>query len=221
MKIKALIAVRSGSVRVENKNIKPFAGTTLLDIKIKQLLQIKGLDGIIVNSNDEEILGLAAKYPVTLTKRDQRFATNEVLMSDVYENMAQHADTDVIMYSNVTNPLLNDHSIEEMISLFRRGGDFDSVNSVHAIKEFMYQDGKAINYDPLHQPRSQDLPNIVAINFALSLISKENMIKYKNVVGHKPHLFEIDEIEAIDIDTILDFEIAEFLYQRKLNEKLD
>ena len=32
--IKALIAVRSGSLRVKNKNIKPFAGSSLLEIKI-------------------------------------------------------------------------------------------------------------------------------------------------------------------------------------------
>ena len=35
--IKALVAVRSGSQRVLNKNIRPFAGSSLLEIKIKQL----------------------------------------------------------------------------------------------------------------------------------------------------------------------------------------
>ena len=33
-KISALIAVRSGSKRVINKNIRPFANTNLLEIKI-------------------------------------------------------------------------------------------------------------------------------------------------------------------------------------------
>lgn len=40
MTIKALIPVRSGSVRVKNKNIRPFAGTTLLEIKIRQNIGI-------------------------------------------------------------------------------------------------------------------------------------------------------------------------------------
>jgi CMP-N,N'-diacetyllegionaminic acid synthase len=219
MKIKAMVAVRSGSVRVQNKNIRPFAGTTLLDIKLRQLKRIKGLDGVIVNSNDDEILAVAEKHGVQLVKRDQRYASNEVSMSDVYENMAQNFDADVVMYSNVTNPLLENSSIEQMIELFRRGGDFDSVNSVNAIKEFMYLDGKAINYDPLNQPRSQDLPNIVAINFAISLITRENMIKYKNVVGRKPFLFTISETESVDIDTQLDFDIAEYLYQRNITNE--
>ena len=37
MIIKALVAVRSGSMRVVNKNIRPFAGSTLLEVKLNQL----------------------------------------------------------------------------------------------------------------------------------------------------------------------------------------
>lgn len=218
MKIKALVAVRSGSVRVLNKNIRPFAGTTLLDIKIKQLLKIRGLDGIVVNSNDEEILSIAARYNVETVLRDQHFASNEVTMSAVYANMAENFSGDTVMYSNVTNPLFEVASIENMIKIYKDGGDFDSVNSVNSIKEFMWLDGKAINYDPSQQPRSQDLPNIQAINFAISLISRSNMIQFRNVVGHKPFLYEISETEAVDIDTQLDFDIAEILYKRRLEE---
>ena len=75
-----------------------------------------------------------------------------------------------------------------------------------------------MNYDPLNQPRSQDLPNIHAINFAISLISKQNMIAHRNVVGIKPLLYEVSETEATDIDTQLDFDIAEVLYKRRLED---
>ena len=34
-KLTAVIPVRKGSQRVKNKNLKPFAGSTLLDIKIE------------------------------------------------------------------------------------------------------------------------------------------------------------------------------------------
>ena len=56
MKIKALVAVRSGSQRVVNKNIRPFAGSTLLEVKLNQLKRIPNLDGIIVNSNDDQMI---------------------------------------------------------------------------------------------------------------------------------------------------------------------
>ena len=47
-KLTAIVPVRGGSVRVPNKNIKRFNGTTLLDIKLSQLKKIRYIDDIIV-----------------------------------------------------------------------------------------------------------------------------------------------------------------------------
>lgn len=217
MKIKALVAVRSGSVRVENKNIRSFAGSSLLEIKLKQLKRIPNLDGIIVNSNDEQMLKIAAMMGTETVRREEYYASNEVSMSDVYKNMAEHSDTDVIAYINVTNPLLKDETIIQAIELYKKmiaEGVFDSLNTGHLIKEFMFKDNLPINYDLQNQPRSQDLPDIVALNFAINIISREKMIERKNVVGYRPNLYIIDEIEATDIDNQIDFEFAEFVYQK-------
>jgi CMP-N,N'-diacetyllegionaminic acid synthase len=219
MKIKALIAVRSGSVRVPSKNVRAFAHTTLLDIKIRQLLRVKELDGIVVNSNSPEILERCSQYDVEQVLRGDYFASNEVYMSEVYTDMAQNFSGDVVVYANVTNPLLEDETISSMVNKFRDLGDeFDSVNSTHLIKEFMFLDGKPINYDLQHQPRSQDLPDIHAINFAISAISKADMISLGNVVGTKPFLWKIGETESLDIDSMLDFQVAEHLYRLKQDE---
>ena len=40
------------------------------------------------------------------------------------------------------------------------------------------------------------------------------MIKCKNVVGTKPNIYIMTEEEATDIDTPLDFEVAEILYRK-------
>ncbi|MCL1998898.1 MAG: hypothetical protein FWG65_09030 [Turicibacter sp.] len=80
----------------------------------------------------------------------------------------------------------------------------------------MFKDNAPINYDLLAQPRSQDLPDILALNFACSVISKDAMIECKNVVGKRPYLQPIEEIEATDIDSLVDFEFAEFLYRKGL-----
>ena len=66
--IKGLVAVRSGSTRVSNKNIRPFAGSNLLKLKLEQLLRIPELDGIVVNSNDDEMLSIAKKMGVEKKK---------------------------------------------------------------------------------------------------------------------------------------------------------
>ena len=220
MKVKALIAVRSGSERVLNKNLRPFAGSNLLELKIKQLKTIKEFDGIIVNSNDDRMLEIADQLGVETVKRDPLYATSSVSMSDVYKNMAENFNGDIVVYANATNPLVNTESYTNGIKKFREirdKGKFDSLNSAHLVKEFMFLDNKPINYDLEHQPRSQDLPNIYALNFAFSILTKEDMIKYTNVIGRAPYMYELTESESVDIDTEFDFEIAEFLYRKKYN----
>jgi len=215
MKIKALVAVRFGSVRVSNKNLRPFAGSNLLELKLCQLKRISNLDGIVVNSNDEGMLQIAQEYGCEVVKRDAVFSSNEVFMSDVYQNMAENFNGDVVAYINVTNPLIRDESLYNTIEIYRKiCKEFDSVNTAHYVKEFMFKDNKPVNYDLLKQPRSQDLPDILALNFACNVISREQMIECKNVVGRKPYIHPIDELEATDIDSQIDFEFAEFVYRR-------
>jgi len=215
MKVKALVAVRSGSQRVQNKNIRPFAGSSLLEIKLAQLLNIRNLDGVIVNSNDDRMLQIAEKMGCETVKRDEYFASNDVSMSEVYKNMAENFNGDIIVYANVTNPLLKSYTIEKAIETYMmKSEDYDSLNSAHLIKEFLFKDGLPINYKLEKQPRSQDLPDIYALNFAINIIEREKMIECKNVVGKRPYIWGIDEIEATDIDNPIDFEFAEYVYIR-------
>ncbi len=215
MKIKALVAVRSGSVRVENKNIRPFAGSTLLERKLMQLKRISLLDGVIVNSNDDAMLDISKRHGCEAVKRDALYASNEVSMSDVYENMARHCNADVIVYANVTNPLIRDETLYRSIQAYQGAErQFDSLNSAHLVKEFLFLNSRPLNYDLLHQPRSQDLPDIMALNFAVNILAKETMIACKNVVGMNPSLFLIDEVEAADIDNQIDFDFAEYIVKQ-------
>ena len=54
----------------------------------------------------------------------------------------------------------------------------------------------------------------MALNFAVSILERKTMISNKNVVGRMPYLFCIDELEAMDIDSELDFAFSEFVYQK-------
>lgn len=213
--IKALIAARSGSLRVQNKNIRPFAGSTLLEVKIEQLKRINNIDSIVVNSNDDEILDISSKLGVETIKRDSYYASNTVSMSDVYKNMAENMDCDVIVYANCTNPLIEDKTIWDVIEFYKNHDEYDSVNTAHLIKEFLFKDNLPINYDLRFQPRSQDLPDIYALNFAVNVISKQKMIECKNVVGVKPYIFRVDPVEATDIDNQIDFDFADFVYRKR------
>ena len=61
MKITAVIPIRSGSQRVKDKNLRPFANTTLMENKIEMLLNVPELDSIVVNTNSEEAIEMVNK----------------------------------------------------------------------------------------------------------------------------------------------------------------
>ena len=84
----------------------------------------------------------------------------------------------------------------------------------------MWKDNKPINYNINQTPKSQDLPNIVSLNFAITIIKKQVMIKRKNVIGFNPSFFELDKVESLDIDDLIDFNIAELMYQKLGNKWL-
>lgn len=220
MCIKALIPVRSGSVRVVNKNIRPFAGSSLLEIKIKQMKRIQAMgliDGVVVNSNCDEMLDIAKRLGAECVKRDERFAKNESKINEVYSDIASHFDAKTMLYVNCTNPMLEDRNVIKSLEAYFARKDEDSLNSCHLIKEFMWKllpKKETLNYSLFDMPRSQDLPDIVALNFAINIISTSQIVKQKSIVGKNPLLFLLDERQALDIDNEIDFEFAEFLYKK-------
>ena len=170
-----------------------------------------------MNSNDDQMLLTAEKLGCEVVKRDQYYASNSVSMSEVYKNMAEQANTDVIVYANATNPLIRDETFSKAITAYKFLDGFDSLNSAHLIKEFLFKDNMPVNYDLKHQPRSQDIPDLYALNFAINILSRETMIECMNVVGNRPYIYEIEETEATDIDNQVDFDFAEFMYKRQIS----
>ena len=83
----------------------------------------------------------------------------------------------------------------------------------------MWLAGKPVNYDPLNAPNSQDLPDIVALNFGATVVSREDLIKNHNIIGKHPQFVKTSDIEAIDIDTPLDFYLAEQIFTRLIIEQ--
>ena len=214
-KVTAIVPVRKGSQRIKNKNFKNFAGKNLLRIKLETLTKIDIIDSIVVNSDSEEALSMADEFGVEKFKRERYYASSECNNSDFFQNLAENTDSDFIMYSPCTAPLILQKTYYDFINRFRNGLDrFDSLTTVSPVKSHLWLDGKPINYDPNNSPNTQNLPDILSLNYGISLISKENMLKNRNVVGSRPSFYKLDDFEAVDVDNPIDFEFAEFLYNK-------
>lgn len=226
MKIAAVIPIRSGSQRVKDKNLRRFGDTTLMELKIKNLLQVPELDSIIVNTNSEEAISIVKKLMegnsrLSYHRREEYYASSQCSGSEFFQHLGEVTDTDIFVYSPCTSPFVKPETFSKCIQAFKSSTDCDCISSVSSIKEFMWLDGKPLNYDPLNAPNSQDLPDVVALNFGVTVVGREDLIKNRNIIGKHPRFVVTSDIEAIDIDTPLDFYLAEQLYIKTQIENKD
>ncbi len=163
------------------------------------------------------MLGVAESMGVEIVKRKATYASSEISANEFYYNVASTFDADTVLLANVTSPLISDKTIQLCIDTYLKNTNkHDSCNTVNAVKMFLWHNGVPINYSLSDKPKSQDLPDIVAINSAINIISKENMLLAKEVIGKKPLFVTVSDLEGLDIDNELDFEIAELLYKKHL-----
>tara|TARA_B100000287_G_scaffold374417_1_gene374236 strand:+ start:413 stop:1060 length:648 start_codon:yes stop_codon:yes gene_type:complete len=211
--ITAVVAVRAGSQRIKNKNIKPFGDSNMLEMKLKLLKQVKGIDNIIVNSDSEKMLEIARGYGVECHKREDYYASSEATNSEFHGHIAEVTNTDTIFLAPVCSPFVSVESHENAIEYYLNN-DFDSVTSVTEVKNHLWLDGKPLNYDLNNVPNSQDLPDVVKLNYGITIIDREVMKNLKRVIGNNPGFYKLNEIESIDIDTEYDLFIAEQIYKK-------
>ena len=216
----AMVPVRAGSTRVPNKNTRKFADTNLLELKLRVLKKVNGITQIIVSTDCDIAAEIAHDQNVKVQRRSKYFAGSEVTNDQHWLHIAETAPGDIVFLAQVTSPLLKVSSIQNALNTFLDNAPNDSLNSVSVEKKFLWKDMNPINYDINVTPKSQDLPNIVSLNFAITIIHKQAMIKRKNVIGYRPSFFELDKVEALDIDDLVDFKIAELMYQELGNKWL-
>ena len=216
-KITAVIPTRAGSERVKQKNIRNFADSNLLEIKIKSVLKLKDeglIDEVMLNTNCPVSIETAQKYDLKYHKRDEYYASSKCDIREYWKDCAQNIDTEVLLLAQVTSPFISYMTYRECIAKFKQE-ECDSLMTVQKIKEYIWSGGEPLNYKWPKHPKSQDLPDdICFLTFGVSLIEKDYLLQNGNLVGQNPCFHELSGVEAVDIDTEQDFEFAEDLYKK-------
>lgn len=219
MKLAALVPMRHHSQRVPGKNYRPLAGKPLFHHIIETLITVPEIEIVIVDTDSEPVMdGVRRHFPtVKLIERPEHLRADDVPMNDILLYDTAQVDADFYLQTHSTNPLLKADTVSHAIqSLFTNYPNYDSLFSVTRWQTRLYfQDGKAINHNPLELIQTQDLPPVYEENSCLYLFTRENLARKHHRIGDQPYMFEIDKAEAWDIDEELDFEITNFLMERK------
>ena len=215
MKITAVIPIRSGSKRCKHKSIRKFDNTTLLELRIKILKQVEGIDIIQVNSDSDIILEKAKKMGVQTFKRDAIYASDKADGKMVYKCLSEACPTDIMLIAFTPTPFITAEDYEKCINIFK-SKNCDSVISVQHKKDYMFLDKKPVNFNPLKTCKSQDLPKYYSMTFGITIVNTNFVKKNHSIWTQNPYFYEVDELKSMDIDTNFDFYICEQLYKNKM-----
>lgn len=215
MDISAIITVRKQSKRIKNKALIKINSETISKIKLDQASRQKLFQNKYFSSNISQLNLYAKKKGFNLLSRPKKFFLDSTV-SQIAPYLANKVLDDHICYLMVTSPLITDKTLKNCLEIYKKLDfkKYDSLSTFSKINDFLWNDKKPINYDLNKQPRSQDLTGFYRFIPAVTIISRKNLIKYRNVIGKKPYKVIIDFPENIDIDENYQYEIANFINKK-------
>lgn len=212
-RIAALVPMRHSSERVPNKNFRDFAGKPLFHWIIQSLMDAPSVGEVVIDTDSPTIREQTESvFPtVRVLERPEHLRDGSIAMNDVLLHTTNQIDADYYLQTHSTNPLLRSTTIERAIETFLACREtHDSLFGVTRWQTRLFDHNhKPINHDPEVLLRTQDLPPIYEENSNIYLFSRDTLTQRGNRIGARPLLFEIDRLEATDIDDEEAFVLAE------------
>ena len=223
----ALIPARGGSKGLPRKNIKLFNSKPLIYWSIKTALNSNYIDRVIVSTDDEEIAEVAKLHSAEVPfLRPKRFAEDDSPSIDpVIHALENIPNIEDLLLLQPTSPIREPHHIEEIFKL-RSKFNSDSAVSISLSKKpidlfFKLSDQKNIIpfSNKIRSLPRQYYDDTYTLNGSLYLSSKESLFSNKSFLTPKTIGYLMPEEYSIDIDTQLDWDLAEFIMSKFSNNE--
>ncbi len=219
-----IIPARGGSKGLPGKNIRTLAGKPLIAHSIINVKEAKLVDRVYVSTDDNEIAKISKDYGAEIINRPEELAgdtasSESALIHAVEQIEATGVTIDLVVFLQCTSPIRTETDIDNGIRKVKTEGA-DSLLSVSPSHRFLWQeiDGitKSINYNYRHRPRRQDMQPQYVENGSIYIFKPWVLKELNNRLGGKVTLFPMSEAASWEIDSLLDFEIAESLLTKQV-----
>ena len=226
MKVLVVIPARGGSKGIPEKNIKFLSGKPLIQYTIEAARQVFSDNEICVSTDDKKIkqtiesIGLTVPFLRPPELSTDNSGTYEVLLHAVsqYEKKGYLADTLILLQA--TSPFRTGLQIKEALQKF--DSTCELVVSVKETKSNPYwvlreenKDGWLKKSKPGNFIRRQDCPIVYELNGAIYIMHVDLLKQKPFSEFSKVRKYVMDEWSSHDIDTMLDWEIAEVMIKRQ------
>jgi N-acylneuraminate cytidylyltransferase len=211
--VDAFIPLKGHSARVPGKNLREFAGRPLFHAIVATLQRAERVDAIYIDTDDAEIAASTETLDdVVVIKRRPDLIGDEVSVNLLIKAFLETHDCEHVVQTHATNPLLRAETVDAGIERYFSD---DSISSLLAVTRhqarFYRGDMTAINHDPSELLPTQHLAPLYMENSNFYIFSREGFFEHDRRVTENTAMFEMDSLEAIDIDEEKDFEVAETL----------
>lgn len=222
--IAIVVQARLESTRVPGKMLRPFAGTTLVDILLNKLRQSELIDPnqVYLSFYEEELKDAAVKYPFNLFNRSEQSSNSEGSpITEIFEWWNKLDKKYVVMIS-ACNPLLTIETIEKFILDFINS-DKEGAFAVFEKKTY-YWDKNKNSITDWKESCTMNTKFVEPVYEAAHCLyaSRTDIIgEGKWVDVNSPwstELFIMNELEAFDIDYEFQFKVAEELFKNGIKD---
>ena len=225
----ALICARGNSKGLKNKNILPLAGKPLIAYSIEAALECSEIKRVIVSTDNQAIADIASNLGAQIPElRPSSLATDKtpewlVWQYVVTTYLSETEKRDPIVVLPPTGPLRRGTDVLGAINTYKQSKCDVVITIVRAernpcfnivSKSFDEQIKPAIKSSkPLF--RRQDAPVFYDLTTNCYVANPASILRYKSMFEGHVIGYEVDPKTAIDIDTKIDLEWAEFVMSRR------
>lgn len=226
MEVVALICARGGSKGLPGKNIRPLGGRPLIAWSIRHAQAVRRIGRIIVSTDSEQIAAVAREAaaevpfmrPAELARDDSpEWLAWRHALNYLRESSGRYPDA--LMSVPATAPLRSSADLEACLDEFEKGGAdaIITVTDAHRSPYFnmvkRHADGTVGLVIPPDAAivRRQDAPVVYDMTTVAYVVRPEFVMQRNGILDGRVRQVHVPPERALDIDTALDFRIAECL----------
>jgi CMP-N-acetylneuraminic acid synthetase len=226
--ILGLIPARGGSKRLPRKNLLPLAGKPLLAWTVEAALAARHLDRVVLSTDDDELAAIGREYgaDVPFTRPAElagdTSGTSDVVLHALRTLQAQGQRYDYVVILQPTSPLRTAQDVDGAVELLldRHADAVISVCETDHPPEWSNHLPDDLSMARFFRPgiramRSQDLPRSYRLNGAVYVYNCARLLATGSLeMDDNSYAYIMPRERSVDIDSAIDFEIAQLFMQR-------
>jgi CMP-N,N'-diacetyllegionaminic acid synthase len=226
------ICARGGSKGIPRKNLRPLAGKPLIAHAIQCARACSLLRRVVVSTDDPAIADIAKEHGAEVPFiRPADLAQDDTSKWHVFRHLVKFLEemdgtrVDVLVDLDSGVPLRRPSDVDECVNQLL-SGTADLVATAYEADRNPYfnmveldGEGLAKIVKPSERPIvcRQEAPRVYSLSPAVYAIRRDTLWKYSHWSEARLQIYRLPRERAIDIDSELDFRLAEFLMLRQGN----